>query len=256
MKRIVQNIGAIALCAGLWMTLPAPAAASPDSAERIVKEAIGTEVAAQKENEAWQAERASILEDMRQLQNENMWLSFQQKKYSRYVTEMEGKVAELERTQAELDRMENELEPYLYELVEGFTAFVESDLPFLKEERARRVAFLQATLDDHELALGEKLRRIFEALEIEASYGQTAEVTSGLVSLDGRDAHVSLVRAGRLGLYCLTPDERSAGRYDAASGEFRTIPGKYVTSIVHLRNMAKLKRFTELVALPVEEVKE
>ncbi|SKA67663.1 DUF3450 domain-containing protein [Desulfobaculum bizertense] len=225
--------------------------ASPADAEHIVQDAIGTEIAAQKDNAKWQGEKAQILEELRQLKNENMWLGFQEKKYSRYVRDMQGKIAELERVQAELKKIENGLEPFLYEMVENFSAFVKSDLPFLPEERQRRVQFLEQTLDDHSLALGEKLRRVFEAIDAELGYGQSADTQSALVMLDGKETHVTLVRAGRLGLYCLTPDGEHSGIYDKKLKEYTMLPNSSTDAIKHLQNMIDQKRFTELVALPL-----
>lgn len=253
MKQHGRGLWLAVMCCAALVWGGAPAMAQHD-AEGLVKDAIGTEVAAQKENERWQAERSAMLEEMRHLDNETLWYTFQEKKYSGYVDELQTKIDRLERTRRELDRMEKELEPYLYELVETVTAFVKEDLPFLQEERSRRVAFLQSSLDDHELPLGEKLRRILEALEVEAAYGQSAEVTTETVDLDGTPSHVTVVRAGRLGLYCLTPDGETAGRYNEEQGRYVTLPGAYVRSVAHLRDMVKQKRFTELVALPVKEV--
>ncbi|NJB66676.1 hypothetical protein GGQ74_000316 [Desulfobaculum xiamenense] len=256
MKRdIVGPIRTIALCAGLVAGACGFAHASSDAAEGMVREAIDVEVAAQKDNERWQARRAAMVDEIRRLESENLWFSFQERKYERQVGELKGRLEELERTREELDTIERGLEPYLYDLVDGFAAFVRDDLPFLGEERTRRVDFLQATLDDHELSLGEKLRRIFEALEVESAYGRSAEVSTESVSLDGRPAHVTVVRAGRLGLYCLTPDGESAGRYDAAKGGFVTLPDGYARSVAHLRDMIGTGRFTELVALPLQEVR-
>jgi len=81
------------------------------------------------------------------------------------------------------------------------------------------------------------------------------DVTQEEVKLDGALAQLVIVRAGRLGLYCLSPDGQRAGRYSPERGEYVILPADYVRHVARLRQMADDKRFTDLVSLPLVEVK-
>ena len=229
--------------------------ATATDTELMMQKAINTESQAQSRQNAWNEEQAAIVEEIRQLKSENLWLSFQEKKYSRYVTAVETKIAELNQIKAELLRLEEELEPLLYEIVERLKKQVNNDLPFLPEERAKRLNFLDQTLDDHSLSKGEKLRRILEAVEVETTYGRSAELTEETVSLDGKPTQVTIIRAGRLGLYCITPDNLTAGKYTPESKTYQTLPEEFAQPISQMKNMLEQKQVTDFVYLPMEETR-
>lgn len=257
LKRL-RTLGAAGtlLTAGLLLATPSPGmATSQDEAQHMVDDAITTESKVQKQQTKWSEQRAVMLEEIRQLKSENIWLSFQEKKYSRYVSSLEGKIDELQRIKAELKRMEQELEPLLYTLVDRLSDSVKTDLPFLQQERDHRLNFLQATLDDHELSNGEKLRRVLEALEVETAYGRSAEMSEQTIQLDGKSTQATVFRAGRLGLYCLTPDHETAGRYDREAGGFVTMDSEFVSPLVSLQVMIERKRYTDFIFLPVKEIR-
>jgi len=229
--------------------------ASQEVAQKMVDDAIAVESATQKVQTRWASKRSAMIDEIRQLKNENLWLSFQEKKYSRYVLSLEDKITELERIQAEMERMEQELEPLLYDLVSRIGNEVQTDLPFLKNERTLRIDFLHKTLDDHTLANGEKLRRILEALEVETAYGRSADISEQTILLDGKQTQVMVLRAGRLGLYCLTPNHETAGQYQPEIGGYTTLPSEFISQLAKLETMIERKRFTDFVLLPVKEIR-
>lgn len=250
-----SGTAALALFLVLLAGLANPGHAAQPDAEQLMKQAISVESAAQKKQSAWEGRRSAMLDEIRQLESENLWLSFQERKYARYVSSMEDRIAELERVKTELERLEQELEPLLYGLVDRLKTGVDNDLPFLKDERARRLAFLDKTLDDHTLSNGEKLRRILEAVEVETAYGRSTELTEKQVVLEGRPTQVTVIRAGRLGLYCLTPDKTSAGKFSPETGEFESLPSEFAPSLTQLETMIEHKRFTNFAFLPVKEAR-
>ncbi|XPV74709.1 MAG: DUF3450 domain-containing protein [Desulfovibrio sp.] len=227
-----------------------PLSTQPD-AQEILSKAITAEANAQKKQNNWEEQRASMLDEIRQLQSENLWLSFQEKKYTRYVTAIEKKIDELNHTKAELERLEDELEPLLYNIVDRLNTQINKDLPFLMEERKHRVEFLNKTLDNHTLSRGEKLRRILEALEVETAYGRNTENTEETVILDGTPTQVTVLRAGRLELYCLTPDQNIAGQYDRSTQGYIKIDPRYIQPLLSLKKMIDQKRVTDFVYLPL-----
>ncbi|WP_022663186.1 DUF3450 family protein [Paucidesulfovibrio longus] len=152
-------------------------------------------------------------------------LDRQTRAQERVVRDLERELRELERLAAQSADSKNRLEALLFDLSGQLHDAVARDLPFLQEERARRLAALGALLSDVSLSederetapgpeagtsLAEKLRRVLEALQVEAQYGE--EIASGQTVLrtpEGETQGESL-RVGRLAEFFLSRDRERA----------------------------------------------
>ena len=230
------------------------AAASAQSPEAVLdraEQAIHAEAAAQEQANAWAQERDQASAEIRNLKLQEAWLDFQIVKYQRYIEQQNQAIAELERRKEEAARLAMELEPFLETVVDQLEAHVARDLPFLPEERAVRIAFLRQSLDDYHLDLGEKLRRVLEALQVEMEYGRTVETGSREIMLDGRPVRVSTFRLGRTALYYLTEDGSAAGMWDREAGDWQALDTDFARTLMLARDMAARKRAVELLPLPL-----
>lgn len=250
MKTLHALIAAILLTGFAAASVDA-AETGPAQAQALVHDAIRKEAAAQKVNRKWQTEKTALLNTRRNLRTEMKWLDLREAKLRRYVAALEERVAELEERRSRYERIRTELESVLVSTVDDLEAHIAGDLPFAAEERSDRIAFLRSTLDDYDLGIGEKLRRTLEALGTEADYGRTADVSRDIVVFEGREVEMTLVRAGRVGLYCLSSDGRTAGVFDPSSGEFRRLEDKRTEAVSLLSEMADKSRFVELPAIPL-----
>ncbi len=223
----------------------------PEEVERSLASAVKTEQSAHKEAQKWAGQRADLLQEISQLKRRLRWVDHQRQRYENYVRRQKEAIAELERRQRELQRINRELEPYLDEVVDRLTAFIRHDLEFLAPERARRIAFLNRSLNDHRLDLSEKLRRVMEALRVEASYGRGVEKTEGEVDINGQKTQVDLLRLGRLALYYATPDRQRLGWRPRAAAEWRELAPQYRRQLMAALEMAQRQRAVELITLPV-----
>ena len=122
------------------------------------------------------------------------------------------------------------------------------------EERAARLASLRLELARPDVSGAEKLRRLLEALQIEAGYGSTAEVYQERIVVAGDSLHVDLLRVGRLSLFWRTPDGRRVGEYDRVAAEWTELPGKYKRSIARAMEMTTRRRAFDLIALPIGRI--
>ena len=233
-----------------------PSLAAAQSAEAVRQEvarAIEAEADSQKAAQAWTEAREEASDEIRDLKMMDAWLDFQMVKYQRYIERQKLTIAELERRREEAKRIAMELEPFLETVVDQLAEHVDRDLPFLPEERAQRIAFLRASLDDYHLDLAEKLRRVLEALQVEAEYGRTVETGSREIELDGRATRVTTFRLGRAALYYLTEDGSSAGMWDRQAGTWAAIDPEYAHTLMLARDMASKKRAVELLPLPLPQ---
>ncbi len=236
--------------------LPTPAqsvTASPQTIHAEATKAISAEAKAQARYTKWTEEKVSIADDVRDMKAMDAWLAFQIKKYAKYIDRQKAVIAELERRKDEARRIRMELEPFLDVTVNALEEFVQQDLPFLTEERQKRLDFLRASLDDYRLSLSEKLRRVFEALYIENEYGRNVSTTTQELIIAGEPSQVSVFRLGRTALYYQTNDGSAAGIWDADLGAWKPLDPAFARILRRAKDMAERKRAVELLALPVGE---
>ena len=224
---------------------------SPAEIQKKMESAIQIEQKAQKKADKWAEEKQNILAELQDLKHREQWLDFQQKKYNGYIKEEEKILENLTRKKEEFEKIKMDLEPYLEDVYQELKSFVENDLNFLLEERQKRLLFLRESLDDYRVGLSEKLRRILEALQVEANYGRSIEKTDGILNLQGEKMEVSFLRIGRLALFFLSADRKKVGYLDKKTGQWKFLDHKYAKYVLKGIEMAERKRAIELVDLPI-----
>ena len=147
--------------------------------------------------------------------------------------------------------------PLMLQMVEGLEGFVELDVPFLPNERRRRIENLQAMMDRADVTDAEKYRAILEAYQIENDYGRTLGAYRGeLPTTEGDPLTVDFLRLGRVALVYMTLDERQAGVWDQREGEWVTLPAEYRGSIRKGLRMARKQVAPDLIRLPIPAAEE
>ena len=237
----------------LWLPFTAQAGTEPAEVEAALAAALKTEQEASAEAEAWAGEREVLRQKIGQAKTQLKWLDSQNRRYEDYIKRQKEAVEELERRKRELARIKIELEPYLDEVVDRLAAFIQSDLDFLPQERAGRLAFLRRSLSDYNLPASEKLRRVMEALIVEAGYGSSVEKTEAEIEIDGQRVWVDQLRVGRLALYYQTPDGRRLGWRPAGAAGWSELPAALGRELSRALEMAQRRRAVELVNLPLGE---
>ncbi|GAU07391.1 DUF3450 domain-containing protein [Desulfoplanes formicivorans] len=221
-------------------------------AEKQVQQNLAREAQAQKSLEAWENQKASIEARIRDLILEKTWLEYQNQKYQGYIQRELAELDELETRKKEMEHINMRLEPFLDETVANLKALVATDLPFLPEERARRIAFLEESLGDYHLSLSEKLRRVLEALQVEADYGRTLEATDASITLDDTTIQGRIFRLGRIGLFFQSIDKRVISRFDASTRTWVPLSTDYERDLDQALQMVDRKRAASLLVLPVQ----
>src|SRR5690606_24159884 len=140
-------------------------------------------------------------------------------KYNKHLAEQvksqEAEIASIERQLIELETTTREVQPLMERMVATLEQFVSVDVPFLLEERTRRVQSLKDLLARADVSISEKYRRILEAYQIELEYGRTLEAYEGTLRASGAEPRtVQFVRLGRVSLMYRTLDGSEAGYWD------------------------------------------
>ena len=158
------------------------------------------------------------------------------------------------RRQKEAARVRAEIGTFLDTVIDRLAAAVDSDLPFLAQERRGRLSELKQMTVNPDLSSAERFRRVFEALQIEAEYGTTVEVTQETLAFGGDKVLADVFRLGRIALFCQTMDHHRSGIFDSGSKAWKPLPEETNRDISKAIAMARLERTVELVKLPLGRI--
>ncbi len=244
----------------LFMLFAAPAVygqQSPEKVQQKVTQAIGVEAAAQAKADDWSWDKQGMISKIRDAKYRVTWLKYRQEKNRQYIAKAKQNIADLEYQKEELNKLREQLEPYLEGVILRLQDFVNQDLPFLPEERAKRIAALKTSMDNYDLPLSEKFRRVFEeGLEIETEYGKVVDGSvETTLNINGVDTQVTIFRLGRVGMYYLSLDETQSGYYNRTTGKWEPLPEDMNQEIKLAIDISGAKRSVQIVNLPLGAVK-
>ncbi len=151
----------------------------------------------------------------------------------------------------EVEVVRRDLLPLMVEMTDVLARFIELDQPLLLEERESRVASLSETLTRSDVALGEKYRRVIEAYQIEAEYGQNIEAYEGSLERGDLELTVDYLRVGRLALYYVSLDRSEAGLWQPQTRQWQTLDGDAVDMLDFALRVARKQAPPNLLQLPL-----
>ena len=220
-------IGKRAACCGVFMLVMGVAAGvSAQGSRAVLEQAVDTQVSSQNAAAKGQdrineldEETRQAMADYRALLQEEAAVSRYNEQLTRQVEAQRDALASLDTQLGQIEATAREVMPLMQRMIDTLPQIVAADVPFLEEERARRVADLAAMLDRADVTVAEKYRRILEAYQVEAEYGRTLEAYQG--ALPGEAARqVEFLRVGRVALLYLSLDGSEAGYWSAPDQAF------------------------------------
>ena len=148
--------------------------------------------------------------------------------------------------------------PFMLRMIKGLEEFIKLDVPFLMEERDRRLSQIKSLMEKAKVSASEKFRRLIEAYQVENEYGRTIEAYRGIQEVDGKKLTVDFLRMGRISLVYQTLDSKKFGYWDQKERNWKKLSGSYRKSIQQGLRMARKQAAPNLITLPVpgpQEVK-
>ena len=171
---------------------------------------------------------------------------------ARQIRRQEEEMATVERSIANAAVIERQVLPLLTRMLEDLEDLIAADIPFLLDERERRVEHLWELIDDPGVSNAEKTRRVFQAFQIEQDYGNTIETYRGRIERDGRAFSVDFLRVGRVSLTYRTPGGDAYGYWDKDRQEWVSITSAQRRRQINMGvRMARQEMAPELITLPV-----
>jgi hypothetical protein len=184
-----------------------------------------------------------------------VWQAQQLKVYSEQIEELvesqKGDREALQRQIDEMERVERDLLPLMLRMIDSLESFIELDLPFLPEERRRRVTDLRRVMGDADVGTADKFRRILDAYRIEVEYGNA--LGAERVEVDGR--LMDQLRVGRTGLFALALDAEAALRWDAEAKQWQSLPARHIPALREALRIARETAAASLLVLPMPTAK-
>jgi len=243
------NSTALLLC-----TAAAWAQPFPEQVTTPVSQTLEVRQQAQKQDDAWQAQREKMVNQLEQFNRQKAQLEQQCTQLDHQVEQRQQRIGALQQDLVESARLTDEMVPFLAQVVEQLGQQVEKDLPFLVEERRQRLGRLNASLDEGELSIGEKFRRVFEALQVESAYGRRFDVVQKNIRVNGTSTLMNELQVGRLALFAQSLDGQRSAVYDPASGEWLGLDERVNGDLRKAVEMAGKHRPVDLLTLPLGKV--
>lgn len=246
----------LTVAAALLLLLVASAGAQTRDADGLQDQVGGTVDQAhqtQQQLDQWSGDRENLEVRYRTAKANIAYLNERLIRQEEKAQALDDAVAELNRRLDESGNLKAVIQDTLSAVLTRLETAVARDLPFLPEERETRLAGLRRELAEPGTDAGEKLRRLLEALMVEAQYGETVEVTPRTVAIGGEEIHADVLRIGRLALFWRSPDGSRVGTWDPAVGAWTELDGGART-IGRAMEMATRMRPVELIALPLGRI--
>jgi len=176
------------------------------------------------------------------------------KVYNRLMTaQVESQAATLEDIALSMDQVDvinRQIFPLMERMIDGLEQSIALDLPFLMEERTKRVTDLKGIMERSDVSVAEKFRKVMEAYQIENDYGTSSEFYTESLTIDGATRSFNVLRIGRLGLYFQSDDTKITGRWDDTSRQW-VIDDSARNEVRKGLRMARQLIAPELINIPV-----
>jgi hypothetical protein len=140
------------------------------------------------------------------------------KVYNRLMSaQVEGQQSDLEDIGLSMDQVDvinRQIFPLMERMIDGLDQSIKVDVPFLMDERTKRINDLKELMSRSNVSVAEKFRKVMEAYQIENDYGSTIEDYKQSLTIDGATRAFNMLRIGRVGLYFQSDDTKVTGRWN------------------------------------------
>ncbi len=249
--RVWNSLTAIALVLPWIGMAPALGADAVEQSVRLTENNNRAEQGTQERIETLSDATRQMLEEYHALGREFDALTVYNDQLERLVQSQQQEKASLKQQLADIELTQRELVPLMLRMIDELARFVESDIPFLQQERHQRVTLLRELMDRADVSVSEKYRRILEAYQIELDYGRNIEAYRDQLDSAGVKRSVDFVRVGRIGLYFQSLDGAQTGYWDRATGQWVALSGADRLAIRQALRIARKQMAPDLLRVQI-----
>lgn len=227
------------------------AAEALDSAINTSVKAQTQAAQTQKQIDTLADQTASLLDQYKQVLRQTEDLRTYDDQLAKLVDKQNQQIDSFTRQMINARTVQQQIVPFMLRMVDVLGQFIKLDAPFLQHERDARLANLKKLMDDPDVSLSEKYRRIMEAYQVEAEYGRTIETYTGELKRNGQTRTVDFLRIGRVALLYLTFDRSEGGYWDQKTRQWKDLPREYFESVARGMQIAQKEAPPDLIKVPV-----
>lgn len=231
------------------------------SVSEIIKSLeVQTEIGNQAQNSQKQIDNIveqtqSILQQYRETVYETQTLRIYNQQLSKIIESQNKELKSLDQQRSHLEDIKPEIIPLMIRMLNALDQFVKSDIPFLYKERTNRVESLRDMMDQANVTVAEKYRRIIEAFEIENEYGRTIESYNGELLHSGKTRTVEFIRIGRIGFYYQTLNGEESGYWNETENRWQALESSHAKYLAIATAIAKKQAPPDLIRVLLPAVK-
>ncbi len=161
-------------------------------------------------------------------------------------------IARFDASISQVALIERQMTPLVEKMAASLQDFIALDLPFDFEERQERMAFIQDNLAAADIDVAEKFRQVIEAYQIENTYGRKIDTYQDIVTINGTEQVVNVLRVGRIAMVCQTKDARTSASWNNDSKTWDVLDNvTYRNAIRNGIKMAKKQASIDILTLPI-----
>ncbi|WP_286820246.1 DUF3450 domain-containing protein [Desulfobacter sp. UBA2225] len=219
-----------------------------------VHEAVGIEQKIQARDVNWRTEKEKKTLVFEALEKE---LAMREKELNTEAARRTALISSIIRKTKQIEdlaEIEGQMSPFLYDLLDKIKEINARDLPFLQEERQKRIQALEELNANPQVPVSEKFRKLMEALLVETEYGTTIEAYQQTIPLSGEETLVNIFRLGRLRLFYQTLDKQKCGFFNPAQKVWEPLGNTHLKTIQAAIDMGLKRKPVEILTLPIGRI--
>lgn len=162
-----------------------------------------------------------------------------------------SEISQLAKSIEEVSVIERQISPLMARMISTLENFVKLDVPFLPQERSKRINDLNEMMVRADISVSEKFRRVLEAYQVEVDYGRTIEAYSGLLAVEGQEMDVDFLRVGRVSFIYQTRDGSQLGQWNQQSGQWKALSQDYRLGVNKALRIARKQLAPDLIMVPL-----
>jgi len=167
------------------------------------------------------------------------------------VNDQEAEKGNIERQLQDFQVVQTEIVPLMFNMIDNLEQFIALDLPFNEQERNKRITDLRDMMDDADITISEKYRKIMEAYQIETGFGRDMEASNGTLTSGGQSREVEFLRIGRILLAYQTANKEETGFWNRNAGEWQVLGDEFRSAITDGLRIARKQTAPNLLMLPI-----
>lgn len=237
---------------GLVLIVKPIFAADPlKSAKKVRIDSQREALASQKKIDSLATETQQRLEEYRDVLHQVEGINVYNEHLERLIVGQNEQLLAIERQMNNARETQRQIIPLINRMVDVLDELVGLDMPFLLQERRLRLDNLKKMVDDPNVALPDKYRRVMEAYQIEMDFGRNIEAYTAELKHDGQGRMVEFLRVGRVALLYMTFDGNETGYWDKATRKWVVLSKSFNPAIAKGLQIAKKQAPPELIKIPV-----